>query len=174
MHSILFSEAKGHPQNAASPRSRFKQKWLLIKILCLKSEPVFSNWTGMDPSHAWSHNTDSCPFTRAHSHVISLLVSEKEKKKKKTALLGIIYQKRALPALLFRDLEASVASATQTDPAAPRGSSFSTTQGSRVGGGGRRSLGPRTDFFINWLCDFPCALYYRDASVSTTTFIKKK
>lgn len=75
----------------------------------------------MGLSHPWSHDTVSCPFTRALPRVISASV-------RKTDWLATIHQTRASPALVFRDLEASVASVTQTDPVTPRGSSLSITQ----------------------------------------------
>lgn len=75
--------------------------------------------------------TESIVLSQDHFPVSSLLLAGKND------WLAIIHQTRASPALVFRDLEASGASATQTDPVVPKGSSLSIMQrnkrdGSRV------------------------------------------
>lgn len=68
---------------------------------------------------------------------------------------------------MFRDLEALLASTTQTGPVAAKGSSLSVTQRNKRDGS--KSL----DSCIDELCDFAYDLYSPGNSVSTISFIKK-
>lgn len=100
-----------HCESCGSPQDPLPKKWNLPSEIRLE---WVSTTLGLK-------NTVSCPFTRGHLCVISASV------RKKNDWLAIINQTRALSALMFRKLEASVSSATQTDPVAPRDSSLSIT-----------------------------------------------
>lgn len=114
--------------------------------------------------HHRGPTTESIVLSQDHFPVSSLLLSERND------WLATIPQTRASPTLVFMDLEASGAPATQTDPVAPQGSSLLLTQRNMRDG----SWVPVPPLALISCMTLPMqSLYSPGDSVSTASFIKR-
>lgn len=118
----------GTVYSVTSHQDPLPKKWACLQKLDLN---------GSKPSLVSQHSQLSFQKSTSLCHPLTSV-------KKIINLLETIYQTTALPTLLFRDLKASEALATQT------------LQHSIVQRMGRMSLDPRTDACINWLCNCLC------------------
>lgn len=109
-----------HSESCGSPQDPLPKKGICLQKLGLNGcQPRLKNLVLKHGQLSFHRSTSLC-------HLCF--------QQKKNDWLATIHQTRASSAFVFWDLEASVSSATQTDPVAPRGSSLSITQRNKRNG----------------------------------------